>query len=516
MRWSLAAIALCTLVIRAQVLSHFGFLYTGTDDTVIWNVAQDYAHGIFREPYMYGQDYNPMLEALLAAPFMRLGAHPWIVLPIVSTCIALMPFWSFALWHLRRREHIGALAFAAMPLLLPNGWDLSTTITRGIVQGLPFIACMPWLIGERGSPWRWCCAACCVSIGVLCNPNALVLAVFLYAPVLAATGRRAVFWAASILGVVPAAAYWWMGHRFFADSPWDIIHTIDPAELGFNIDLFFKAITLLDMHFKDVMPVWWPNGWLILIALGATVVLLWRSGKRSAAIGACAAMALMFYALGTEKAQNGCASAFFPASRLFMAAPLLLAACVAAIAARARITSRLRIPLMIGVIIFSIVKGYRFPQTLEHELGEQSCAMAPERPLSDVFARCLAIGDAARGSGAEVIAPIKWPEIRVDPRAHFRAYFDCYACSFILNDAPPVYGPGYDRRSWMRARFANSPAPRTLFVGGDPAGWARAMRARPAIIDLSDAQCQLHIVSPDTLTIEKLTVQLGADDDLWR
>jgi hypothetical protein len=54
---------------RCATIMWFGATYSSTDDVLIWSAAVDYGNGIFHEPYFYGQDYGPMLEALLAAPF---------------------------------------------------------------------------------------------------------------------------------------------------------------------------------------------------------------------------------------------------------------------------------------------------------------------------------------------------------------------------------------------------------------------------------------------------------------
>jgi hypothetical protein len=68
-----------------------------TDDAVMWHAAVDYAHGRFYGPYYYGQDYGPMLEALVAAPFVRLGVPFRLLMPAVTSFLALVPNWSFAI-----------------------------------------------------------------------------------------------------------------------------------------------------------------------------------------------------------------------------------------------------------------------------------------------------------------------------------------------------------------------------------------------------------------------------------
>lgn len=53
---------------RAHVCTYSAFQYIGIDHALIQQIAMVYGKGTFREPYLYGQNYNPMWEALLAAP----------------------------------------------------------------------------------------------------------------------------------------------------------------------------------------------------------------------------------------------------------------------------------------------------------------------------------------------------------------------------------------------------------------------------------------------------------------
>lgn len=74
----------CALEHRLLLLIHFGSTHIGIDGALIQQVALDNTQGIFREPFLYGQNHNPMLEAVLAAPFIRMGAARWMALPIVT------------------------------------------------------------------------------------------------------------------------------------------------------------------------------------------------------------------------------------------------------------------------------------------------------------------------------------------------------------------------------------------------------------------------------------------------
>ena len=58
---------------RLLILYYFGFRFTDIDEMIFWLGANDYARGVFHEPFFYGQNYNYMLEACLAVPFILGG-----------------------------------------------------------------------------------------------------------------------------------------------------------------------------------------------------------------------------------------------------------------------------------------------------------------------------------------------------------------------------------------------------------------------------------------------------------
>ena len=518
-RWPLLVLGSLILLAgidRAHLLVEFGFRCTSTDEVIIWHIARDYGHGIFREWYMYGQNYNPMLEALLGAPFMRLGAAPWIVLPIVTSCLALVPFWSFALWHFRRGELSAAFGFALMPLLLPVEWGMMTTITRGFVHGIALIALLPWVLSLNRMWWRFLLASLIAGAALLCNPNSLVFLAAIYTTVMLSHWREFKFWSMSLLGTIPALVFWYKAHHFFDDHHWDMVHSIDPGDLHFAPTLLLKAFTQLDSHFATLFPIWWPNGHLALIALVVLAVLLWRVGSRSHATGVCVAVAAILLSLCVVKVHNGCDSVFFARSRMFLAIPLLLCWSLAGLWKSRSPSPNLALGFIVVALAYVGLKWFRVPEVVKREMTHQQGSQVREAWLDNVFSQCYSIGSAASDSGAEVVVPIRWPQLRVEPDAHFNAYLLCYACSFAVPDLPPTFGPGYDRRSWVHDRYKGKPAGNVLFVGGDPLAWEHVVQNYPTKINVEKTGLLMHSLHCDTLTIETLSIRLGIDDDIGR
>ncbi|MBP6390438.1 MAG: hypothetical protein KA175_11280 [Flavobacteriales bacterium] len=518
-RWG-RALFWCALVLgaidRTRLLTVFGFACTGIDDALIWEMARDYGHGLFREPYMYGQNYNPMLEALIGAPFVRLFGHPWIVMPIVTSVLALLPYWSFALWRARHKEFASATAFAVMPLLLSSEWGILTTETRGFVHGIALLALLPITLSLRNERMRFLSSSLVMATALLCNPNALFLVVPVCMMLLFRHGRSLRFWVLMVLGTLPAAAFWATARHFFDDHPWDLKHSIDPAEMMFDPHLIATGMGRLDSHFQSLSPLFWPNGHTVLWLLIATVGLLFVAGKRPQAWAVIATVAMMLVALGIPKVHDGGDSVFYARSRMFLAAPLLLAWALGGYFSGKRVPAQAA-PWLFGVMVLLVSwKWYAAPVAVERALAGQEKAYVREERVQDLRLLCEGIEQAARRSGATVVAPIRWPGIKVDHKAHFQAHFVCYVCASLIDGSTPTYGPGYDRRSWVHATFAEDPAGQVLFVGGVPSAWKAAVASGLAVDRSTSPDLLLHSVECDTMTVDATIAKLGVDDDLAR
>lgn len=515
-RWGLWAfwglVALCALD-RIYLLCVFGFRYVGIDDALIQQVAVDYGHGIFREPFLYGQNYNPMLEAFLAAPFVRLGGAPWIVLPIITSFLALIPFWSLAFWSKKNGWLASSLAFAFMPLLLPVEWGMMTSMSRGFVHGIALLAFLPWVQEWKQPLPKHAFSALILVAALFCNPNAFPLVAGSAAWLLSTHFKRPVFWSMNFMACGAALVLHMKAQSFFDAHP--LIHPLAREDLHFSFALLRSGILHLDDHFLHVNPF---GGWAILILVGllADAYSTWRLGHRAFAGSLLTGVLATVLALGVVKVHEGCASVFFPMSRMFLSLPLMLATAAAIYLHAVTIRKWVFALLLLLTTALLVQKTMSTEEVIQRELAQQSCGYVREEAISDLRARCERIKAAAHAQHADVVVPVRWPGIRVDHQAHFAAHFTCYACEQLVRDFPPVYGAGYDRRSWRWVEHEGPSKARVLFVGGDTTSWAHAMAAGRAITNTSAHGFAMHTAQCDTISIGDFLVELGIDDDLGR
>lgn len=511
----IGTLILLTIIERAYVLAVFGFRYIGIDDALIQQVAIDYGHGIFREPFLYGQNYNPMLEAVLAAPFVRLGAAPWIVLPIITSVLGLLPFWSFSLFALKKHAPAAALVLAVFPLLLPIEWGLISTMPRGWVHGLAGLALMPWLFQLR-NPWlRHGSTALIAVTCVLINANAAPIVAGALVWLALRDGRMPSFWISNMAAMAAGYALHSWALAWYQVRPGSVIHPLNAADLAFDPALLKDAVLHLNTHVLHLHP-FGSMGWLNAVLIIAVGIVLFRRDERCTTIAILLALSVMLIGLGLPKLHEGCASVFFPKSRMLLGLPLLTAVCVAMLLRDAVVSRRAAALLLPLTIVGLFLKSSRVQAHVNREMARQECAWVREEPLSVIRGQCEIIAETAFTYGCDLIVPVRWPGIKEDHRSHFTAHFTCYACAQLVHGFPDVYGAGFDRRSWIRDAHDRTGQGRVLFVGGDVSAWQRAMASDMLVEDVSDGRLRMHIARCDSLTPSQTVLRLGVDDDLGR
>ncbi|MBR3306118.1 MAG: hypothetical protein IKI75_02535 [Lachnospiraceae bacterium] len=120
---------------RLYFLFRYSFNYVDEDSAITWIGTVHFAHGHLANPFYLGQDYNIMLDALLAAPLYLLGWPLNYALPFTTFILCLFPFVFCSVFAWRGGKR-GA-AFVPVLLMAAAGWkwDLFTSIPRTLISG---------------------------------------------------------------------------------------------------------------------------------------------------------------------------------------------------------------------------------------------------------------------------------------------------------------------------------------------------------------------------------------------
>lgn len=320
---------------RCYYLTHFGFVYTDGDQTAFWYQADDVAHGIFREPCLYGQSYNPPVEAWLAAPLLLLHIPAFIALPAVAATLGLLPFLVLSLLAYRHGHRWVASIILLIPLSLPIEYTVVSSIPRGFINGLavatPTLAC--WLFYRSRAAFFFGSFFAVLALTVNPNCSIVLLAAGVFA--LLSHIRSAKFYLFSILGALAALPAPFLIQLFYRYHPeCDAYHA--KASLSFSWKLLKESIFIpdqptlaldhyqLDLFFAHFIPIL-HQGWLIPCILAALVVLLLLVRRVKSALAVLLASVFTILCLGIERVHAGYANVFYSASRMFLALPILIA-----------------------------------------------------------------------------------------------------------------------------------------------------------------------------------------------
>jgi len=496
-------VLLCAVVDRVLLLIHFGFKHTGTDDVIFWDVAKDMARGIFREPFLYGQNYNPAIESLLAVPLLWATVPMNVAMPIATSLLALLPFLAFAFWHLRERNIAQATLFAAIPLLLPVEWGIMTMITRGFVSGLAVLALLPWLYRKEPSAPRTMLIGAVLYAALFANPNALLFVVSFVLwyiiqrkSVIARTLQLAV-------GALPVLVLHVLAVRFYAAEPLRVVHRVDDWRMTFHPgELIPEALMQLDKHFAWLMPVWTSGGpWMLALLIGI-VVWLFVSGKRSEALAIASIFPIILVSFAFPKVHDGFENVFFPYSRMFLALPLVLAWALCRLPWQAQATRWTQRVLVVLVPLMLFLKMQELPDVIDRQMGQQELLPVRETAMAPLREDIAYLQSIAQEHHVDLV-------LCLDADGKYRSQLVTYAGRILAPDFPPTLYAGVDRRYWRRLEEEGIQRSTILVIGGEYETWEVLRDEHPGVVLVGDPAERTHVLKENQLSIEDVLRLFG-------
>lgn len=444
---------LLLLADRLIVLLLFGFRYTGSDDVLLWNIANDYAQGIFHEPFMYRQNYNPALESLLAVPFLWLKIPPHIAFPLLTSVLALFPFITFAYWFKRKDNLHAGILLLLIPVFLPAHYAILTSLPRGFVTGIfllgfyPLIDRIGILIVRR------------VMLGLLCtlalavNPNALLLAVPLVLYDLFEKKKVLTGLAAMVAGALPVIALQYFALQFYETHPLYKLHQLSPDQLKFDPALLASAWDKRDLLFNGLMPLLPGLGWLLVLVFP---LIGYRASQRknyTVMAGSLLVFTLVAVSCAFPKIHDGSPAVFFHSSRMFIALPLAAVLLLVWLVPREVFAQRIDQRLLFVCVLLLGFRCFFVPEYVDKTMAAISASPVHERRVSDMCEECDSVYAVAKREKAELIMAFYAPGFELD-----HAKYVDLGCVLYHPDLPQTIMPEYERRAWIEQREIKEPA----------------------------------------------------------
>ena len=172
-KWIYPITLFAFLCLRAFAYSYFSGNYTDSDQCVMWQMADDFAHFRFHTPFFYGQLYSSGLEAWLAAPFIWLGIPVYRAVPLVTALMSTLPWIWMSQLARKRSGNLAGSAILCLSLAFPVSWLQTTYISRGFMQSV-FLTSFATRFMDRSRLW-FNIGLLLMGWGLMQNANGLLL-----------------------------------------------------------------------------------------------------------------------------------------------------------------------------------------------------------------------------------------------------------------------------------------------------------------------------------------------------
>lgn len=443
--WSLMLLAI--VIDRAFILHHFSMKYIDDDQSIMWNGALEYSKGNFFEPYFFGQDYNPMIESILAIPLIQVGFSYVFSLPFISSLLTLSPFLITSFFFFSKKKFNSSVIVLAIPLLLPPEFGLITSMPRGAVGGIfiSFLGVFCFLKGVRGKHFLFSFFSL---LGLVANPNSILLVLPFAIISLYRNSKHISFYLYSLAGAIVPVSLWFFATDFYNTHPEYLVHK------AWKLDFSLGRIVPFhwDSLFGYITPLFWYTGQALFPLLLLLIYIGYKQKKMDFVLSVSGLLLFIFFALTINKVHDGIDSVFYSRGRMFLAVPVALSILVGSLKIRKRITVAI---LTIALVSFA-VKMFYSSYVIQQEVRSDKEHNMLVIKVSELKNTCDLLKRRAEEMNANLI--IVHHDI---PEKHVLNY----ACPCLIDDLPILIEPKLDRRTWRLAEVDTSIVKNILFTG---------------------------------------------------
>jgi len=457
--WILLALAITE---RIVLLLSYGFVYSDNDALVFWLAIRDYANGIFLEPYFYGQNYNPMLEAQVALPMYALGLRADYASVIATALIVLFVFMFPAGILYRHKHYTAALLWIALYVSLPTEYGMMTGHSRGFVSGLPFAALLVLLLVKPEQQFLGLWFGLLTGLALFFNANALPAFVFVGVYLLFSNFKKYRFYLHVILGLMPGLLLRQSAMYFYQLNPQYNVNSLYPYHYDFEWERLANGFMKTVQFFSYTLPLHLPGALLFPLLLVLLAVFVFRK-RAQESVALLAATLFILLTLGIYKIHdhNG-ETILLASSRMFLALPVVFGFVVFTLFKSK--TKPAPPAFLNGVFIialgFFLFKMLLLNQTIAKHTKNLNYGNLALKPISEVKNTCEEIQKFMQLNQIDALvaapgATFNYPELS----------FVCYACSTFINDFPENSMLVHDRRTKQYLKLRDGVYKRLLIIG---------------------------------------------------
>lgn len=406
--------------------------YIDNDQVVMWSGARHFYNGLFYVPRYYGQDYNTMMEALFAVPFMWMGVAIYYAVPLATHLIFLTPFLFIAIYLFIKKQIEKALCALMILLAMPTGYDIMNSIPRGFVTGLFFTSLLIVSLYHTKNYKLILLNTFLSYVGYLVNPNSVLVScpilfyLFLY------NYKNIKYYVYSAIGLLIALPIDYGLNHFYKTHPNYILYGFSNS---FSFDYFMDAIKHINSRFAHVGLFMEEFSIITFVALIVLGIFSYQKNKKWF-YSYLIFLSIIIISFFSSKAQDGIVWPFFSYSRLYLGIPIFLAFSLFVLPIK---FSNWFYALILVVLLFSVYKQIKFKNAVDYHVQEKRWEHVHLTSLKDILQTLNTYKTFCNEQGVDNL-------IMVNPV--WRDDIINYAGPAVFDDYPNTFKPSFERRSW--------------------------------------------------------------------
>lgn len=455
----------CLYAYRFFLLVNYCFKFVDNDTAIFWHATVDYAHGVFHEPFFYGQSYGLLIESFLTVPLYWMRVPLWIAVPLVSMIVCTLPFIIIAVsaW---KRDPLTSVMILLIPCMTGLKYDIVTTIPRSFGGGflLAIIGSLLLIkhydgkrlktqIGHGAGIFLMMMGATTIISSLAISGFAICFVIIrsFFNGKSLKENLRAHKYLGSLIGLLSGSVLFFVFENFYSIHPdYDYYHSLD-----FSLDISALSDNLSEI--KDLFAFFSPSDslWFVAPALLILIFLFILVFRRkpcrqlSFLLIMCVVGTLLI--MTTSKSRDFMPTSFLSsAARLYIFVPYLIAMLLyvstfyekrTISAQKSRPFVIAAVPLLILIVLSSSTFKIRY---LKDKMAEENNTLTVHDPYLDV----VSVDEVRKNAD-------KMKQICSDYDIQYVVYFTtyrttrAYTCEALNYGTVTTYNATMDRRTWI-------------------------------------------------------------------
>lgn len=307
------------IVVRIVVFKNLSLGAIDNDQVVMWSAAKHYSQGLFYDLKFYGQDYNTMLEALLAAPFITFGIPVYYAVPFSTQLLFLFPFLFSSGFLFIKKEKQMALIVLMILISMPVGYEIMTSIPRGFVTGIFFSS---FFILSIFKPFdnKWLTFNFFMAlVGYLVNQNSILIsAPFLFYLFLLQYNVWRFYFSFLLASLLCVPVFILFNYGFIQNKP----YILYASNNEFSATYFIDALKHINDRFAHCVFFTDRKGLFIIpVSLSFSIFLFYKNRKAFYAF--MILLLVIFSSFFSSKVADGVVWPFYSYSRMYICLPMV-------------------------------------------------------------------------------------------------------------------------------------------------------------------------------------------------